>query len=82
MEQKVNIVTLGLKFQVRVSDLGTHDFMVVTCRQCEHTGFISAAKIQASIKQKIRLLDVERKFRCVRCRSLGQVSWQTAEWSL
>ena len=69
-------VTLGPKYQVRVGDLREWHVLQVTCWQCGHSSEIYAARLKKRWSDYERLIDLEARLRCVKCRNKDGNSWQ------
>lgn len=68
--------TLGPKYQVRVGDLREWHVLQVTCWQCGHSSEIYTARLKKRWSDYERLIDLEARLRCVKCRNKDGNSWQ------
>ena len=61
---------------MRVGDLRDWHVLQVTCWRCGHSGEIYPARLKKRWSDHERLIDLEARLRCVKCRNRDGNSWQ------
>jgi len=68
-------LTLGLKFNTRVSDLTARDVLVVVCRFCGKEYRIAPHQLHAKYREMTPLYTLEKSFQCKVCGTKGSMRW-------
>jgi len=74
---KYEPVTLGMKFAVRIGDLEDSDGLHITCWKCGHDAVIPAAVLKWRFDANDRILQLEHRLPCGKCRNRDLNHWQT-----
>lgn len=69
-------VTLGLRFNIRLSDLTAADVLRVTSPRCGKRHDVAPHALLARFSLSTRLVDIEAKMRCKGCPYVGPMRWQ------
>jgi hypothetical protein len=68
-EQRAN---LGPKYAIRLADLQNWHLLTAVCGVCRHRRQIRLWQLKARHPDHTRLVDVERRLRCLRCGHRGE----------
>ena len=72
-------VILGPRYQLRLEDLREWHRLEVRCIVCNHRGLIDPTQIKHRLSIHTRLVDLERRYRCVKCGNRSGNSWRVMQ---
>ena len=68
-------VTLGLKFNIRLSDLTAADVVRMTCPRCTHRYSVAPHILLERFPSHLKIQDLEKQMKCKRCDYKGSMRW-------
>jgi hypothetical protein len=63
--------SIGLKYALRLGDLRNWHLLTAVCSACRHRRQVRLWRLKARHPDYVRLVDVERRLRCMRCGHRG-----------
>ncbi|MBO6920212.1 MAG: hypothetical protein JJ858_17430 [Rhizobiaceae bacterium] len=75
----LKFVTIKPAYELRLEDLREWHVLAVTCDKCGAQGVISPAQLLKRNKPYMRIILLQKKFRCNRCKIRGASTWKVAK---
>jgi len=76
--KKLKFVTLKPAYELRLEDLREWHVLAVTCDKCGAKGVITPAQLSRKNKSYMRIVLLQKKFRCNDCDMRGASGWKVA----
>jgi hypothetical protein len=77
--RKLKFVTLKPAYELRLEDLREWHVLVVACENCGSKGVITPAQLLKKNMPYMRIVLLQKKFRCNHCRMRGASGWKVAK---
>ena len=74
-------ICLGLKFQIRLRDLGDCEGLYIRCALCLHEGFLMQLALLCHHPPHMWIRDLEGRMRCSECGNRTLNGWTTVRRS-
>ena len=68
-------VILGFKFATYMSDLGTADYLRLTCRRCNETRRVATYALHNVAPPQMPIKSLEGRMRCLACGHRCDIAW-------
>lgn len=76
--RKLKFVTLKPAYELRLEDLREWHVLAVTCDKCGAKGVITPAQLMRKNKSYMRIILLQKQFRCNHCDMRGASGWKVA----